>query len=191
MNKKLAFIGFLTAILMAPVFGQTPKMATVSMQRLFDGYYKKQEAFDRLNSVQRQAQEEMEERAAPLRELESRLEDIQERAQNQLLSDDARRDLEEEFNTLATQLRRRAGEFQQWQQQKVGELQQRQQQIRMNLIEEIRDVVLSVAREQGVDMVFDTSDVTGSGVPAVLYAASSLDMTDRVMRELNRNAPQG
>ncbi len=189
MNKKyLAFVSALALVIAAPAFANV-KIATVSMERLFDGYYKREEAFDRLSSVQRQAQEEAEERAAPLQRMQEELQELEERAENQLLSEEARADLMQEFNMKLQRLQQAAQEHRRWEQQKMQELQQRQQTIRMNLIEEIRDVVLAVAREDGVELVFDTSDVTGSGVPSVLYAASGFDMTDKVMRELNRSAP--
>ncbi|MCC5805023.1 MAG: OmpH family outer membrane protein [Opitutales bacterium] len=189
MNRKyLAFVSALALVIAAPAFANV-KIATVSMERLFDGYYKREEAFDRLSSVQRQAQEEAEERAAPLQRMQEELQELEERAENQLLSDEARADLMQEFNMKLQRLQQAAQEHRRWEQQKMQELQQRQQTIRMNLIEEIRDVVLAVAREDGVELVFDTSDVTGSGVPSVLYASSGFDMTDKVMRELNRGAP--
>lgn len=189
MNKKyFAFVSALACIIAAPAFANV-KIATVSMERLFDGYYKREEAFDRLSSVQRQAQEEAEERAAPLQRMQEELQELEERAENQLLSEEARAEIMREYQMKLQGLQQAAQQHQRWQQEKMQELQQRQQQIRMNLIEEIRDVVLAVAREDGFELVFDTSDVTGSGVPAVLYAASGFDMTDKVMRELNRGAP--
>ncbi len=188
MKKQLAVITLLATLMAVPAFAN-PKFLVVSMERLFDGYYKKQEAFDRLTSVERQAREEAEERAAPVMRLQEELRELEERAENSLLSDEARESIRQEFQQKYVNYQQLLTEHQRWNQQKVTEMQQRQMQIRQNLIEEIQDVVAEIGKEEGADFVLDTSDATGGGVPAVLYVKDSFDVTEKVLSRLNRSAP--
>jgi outer membrane protein len=165
-------------------------VVTVSMQKLFDGYYKSNEANQRLESIREQAVGEAQEKERELQAMAEEIRSMQEDLQNPVLSDDAKTQKGSELQALAEQGRRKQAEFQQWQQQTMNNLNQRSQEIRNSLIDEIVKVVNDVAlKRHSADLVFDTSDILGSGVPTVLYADSKLDITDEVMIRLNQEAP--
>lgn len=165
-------------------------VVTVSMQKLFEGYYKADEANQRLESIREQAVSEAQEKEQELQAMGEQLRSMQEELQNPVLSDESKADKQAELQAFAEEGRRKQAEFQQWQQQTMGNLNQRSQEIRNTLIEEIVKVVNDVALKQfSADLVFDTSDILGSGVPTVLYADSDLDITEKVMVKLNADAP--
>jgi len=165
-------------------------VVTVSMQKLFDGYYKSNEANQRLESIREQAVGEAQEKERELQAMAEEIRSMQEDLQNPVLSDDAKTQKGAELQALAEQGRRKQAEFQQWQQQTMNNLNQRSQEIRNSLIDEIVKVVNDIAlKRHSADLVFDTSDILGSGVPTVLYADSKLDITTEVMIRLNQEAP--
>jgi outer membrane protein len=165
------------------------KVVTVSMQKLFDGYYKSAESNQRLDSVRQQAVAEAQSKEKVLEETVQKINAFQEEMENPMLSDDARRQKEQEHARMIEEARRMQAEYQQWTQRTMNDLNQRGQQIRLELVGEIREVVKTVALRQGAQLIFDTSDILGSGVPTVLFADPMFDITDVVMREINRNAP--
>lgn len=163
---------------------------TVSMQKLFDGFYKSAEANQRLESIRAQAVSEAEAKQVELQEMAEGIRAMQEELQNPVLSDAKKEEKQAELQAKADEGRMKQAEFQQWQQQTMNNLNQRSQEIRNSLIEEIVKVVNDVAlKVYDADLVLDTSDILGSGVPTVLYADSKLDITDEVMSKLNENAP--
>jgi outer membrane protein len=165
-------------------------VVTVSMQKLFDGYYKSEEANQRLASIREQAVSEAQEREQELQAMAEEIRGMQEELQNPVLSEDSLAEKQAELQAKAEEGRQRQAEFQQWQQQTMNNLNQRSQEIRNELIEEIVKIVNDIAlKEYAADLVFDTSDIMGSGVPTVLYADSDLDITDKVMLKLNEDAP--
>jgi Skp family chaperone for outer membrane proteins len=165
-------------------------VVTVSMQKLFDGYYKSTEANQRLESIREQAVSEAQEKERDLQGMAEQIRTMQEELENPMLSDDAKTEKQAELQSIAEEGRRKQAEFQQWQQQTMNNLNQRSQEIRNSLIEEIVKVVNDIAlKDHSADLVFDTSDILGSGVPTVLYADSGLDITDKVMIRLNSEAP--
>lgn len=165
-------------------------VVTVSMQKLFDGYYKSTEANERLESIREQAVAEAQEKEQELQDMAEQIRSMQEELQNPVLSDDSKAEKQAELQGVAEEGRRKQAEFQQWQQQTMGNLNQRSQEIRNTLIDEIVKVVNDIAlKDYSADLVFDTSDILGSGVPTVLYADTDLDVTDQVMIKLNADAP--
>lgn len=182
------------AILMSMAFSfvaaeANTKIVTVSMQRLFDGYYKAAEANARLESIRQRAFEEAEEKQRGIQSKAERLESVQEEMENPMLSESARGQKQEELQRIVNEGRQMQFEYQQWEQQTMENLNRQSQQIRDDLIGEIRKVVDVIGREKGAQILLDTSDILGSGVPTVLWADPRLDITEEVMRELNRNAP--
>lgn len=188
-TKKL-LLSFIAAGLLLFNAASALNVVTVSMQRLFDGYYKSAEANERLESIRTRAVEEAQTKESELQELMNKVRELQEELQNPLLSEDGRRGKEAELQGVLENGRAKQAEFQQWQQTTMNNLNQRGQEVRAGIIEEIVKIVNEIAlRDHSADLVFDTSDILNSGVPTVLYAASSLDITDSVLVKLNEAAP--
>ena len=165
-------------------------VVTVSMQKLFDGYYKSAEANERLESLRENAVAEAQEKEKELQAVVETVNSKQEELQNPMLSEDAKAEKQAELQTIVQEGRQKQAQFQQWQQQTMNELNQRGQEIRRTLIEEIVKLVNEIAlRDFDADLVLDTSDIVGSGVPTVLYASDNLDITEKVLAKLNEDAP--
>lgn len=165
-------------------------VVTVSMQKLFDGYYKSTEANQRLESLREEAVAEAQQKEKELQDMVADIQAKQEELQNPMLSEDAKAEKQASLEEVVNQGRQKQGEFQQWQQATMAELNQRGQEIRRDLIAEIVKLVNEIAlRDFRADLILDTSDIMGSGVPTILYANSSLDITSKVLVKLNESAP--
>ena len=195
MHKMINLKKYLLPVLVMGAFAFNTASAelmvvTVSMQKLFDGYYKSDEANQRLESIRAQAVSEAEEKEQELQAMAEEIRLMQEDLQNPVLTDASKAEKQAELQAKAQEGQRKQAEFQQWQQQTMDNLNQRSQEIRNSLIDEIVKIVNDIAlKDYAADLVFDTSDIMGSGVPTVLYADSDLDVTAKVMRKLNEDAP--
>lgn len=187
---------FLLPFLALSAFAIQPAMAelqvvTVSMQKLFDGYHKSADANENLQSIQQQAQSEAQEKQESLQAMADEVRSMQEDLENPVLSESSKEEKQAEIQARMEEVRQKQREYQQWQQRTMNELQARNQEVRQSIIDEIVKVVNDIAlKEYSADLVFDTSDILGSGVPTVLYADSGLDITDKVLVKLNENAPK-
>ena len=56
-------------------------------------------------------------------------------------------------------------------------------------LEEIREVVQDMAKEQNYDLVFDKSGLGSRGIPFLLHSKDGVDFSDNVIAKLNANAP--
>ena len=68
-------------------------------------------------------------------------------------------------------------------------LQQRFQTFKTLMIEEITKVAVEIAKKHGATFLFDKSGPTLVGVSNVLYFDPSLDITDEVVAEINKDRP--
>ena len=52
------------------------------------------------------------------------------------------------------------------------------------------DTINKIASDAGYMMVFDKSGMTANGMPSILFSQNAMDVTDDVLKVLNRNAPK-
>lgn len=189
MKKLLLPLFALGAFVFNPAMAEVT-IVTVSMQKLFDGYYKSTQANQRLDSVREQAMTEAQEKEQELQALVEVIRGMQEELQNPVLSDESKAEKQAELQAKAQEGQQKQAEFQQWNQQTMADLNQQSQNIRKTLIDEISKIVNEMAlKDFSADLVLDTSDILGSGVPTVLFASDSLDITEKVLVKLNADAP--
>ncbi len=188
--KKLLLPVLVIGALAFNVANAELSVVTVSMQQLFDGYYKSTDANQRLESLREEAVAEAQEKEKELQAMVADIQTKQEELQNPMLSDEAKAEKQAALEGIVANGRQKQAEFQQWQQQTMAELNQRGQEIRRGLIQEIVGLVKEIAlRDFDADLIFDTSDIMGSGVPTVLHASDSLDITGKILLKLNADAP--
>jgi Skp family chaperone for outer membrane proteins len=68
-------------------------------------------------------------------------------------------------------------------------LDQQTQRMRQGILKEIKDVILKESRDSGYAMVLDKSGNTANGEPAVIYSQEALDITEDILKILNKNKP--
>jgi outer membrane protein len=69
-------------------------------------------------------------------------------------------------------------------------LEEQTQRMRQTILKEIDDVITTVARNDGYQLVLDKSGNTLNGVPAIVFSQDSLDITDDITKLLNKNQPK-
>jgi len=96
-----------------------------------------------------------------------------------LLSDQARTTREQELTTMQ-------GEIQQFLANKERELAQREEELMNPLLERVQNAINAVAGERGLTLVLNAQ---AAGSPVLLYADSSMDVTELVMNKLGIPKP--
>jgi Skp family chaperone for outer membrane proteins len=62
--------------------------------------------------------------------------------------------------------------------------------MRQTILKEIEDVIDKEARDAGYQLVLDKSGTTMNGVPSVVFSQDSLEITDDIVKILNKNQPK-
>ena len=70
-------------------------------------------------------------------------------------------------------------------------LEEQTQRMRQTILKEIQDVVDKEARDAGYQLVLDKSGNTLNGVPVLVFSQDQLEITEDIVKILNKNQPKG
>ena len=168
-----------------------PRAAVVNIQELFRNYYKTGETQDEISQERAEIQKDHNDMENRLRSLDAGLRRIAARLQAPDLQPLEKAALERERGLRFQERERFNRERRSVVERRNNELNQKMV-IRMRrLLEEIRKVVAEQAESEGYDLVFDTEGLNSTQVPVLLYAKDATDITPIILKELNKEAPDG
>ena len=165
-------------------------IATVDMTRLYNEYYKTNEANSKLQDSVEKAKVEAEDLVKQGQELVDEYKEVLERSKNPALTEEAQAKAATDADGVLQGIREKEQEVQQFQLATQRSLQQRQRTYRDLFMDEIKKVALEVADENGRNFVLDSSGITAVGVPVILYSDPKWDITDEVLEQINADAPE-
>ena len=189
---KKFLLSALVLTLQSFIFNQVSaehSIMTVDVTTLYDNYYKTKEAGEKIQGRFDTAKAQLDEMIASGEVEVEAYKTMVEQAQNPVLSNTAREDAERDADLQMEKIRTMQQEVQMFRQSTNNQLSQQQSTQRQFMLEEIKTVILEVAQEKGVDLVFDVSTGINVGLPSVIYANPSWDSTDDVLVVLNADAP--
>jgi outer membrane protein len=151
---------------------QDIKLGYIDSERIFNEYKavgEAQQQFDRDVEAWKKEAEQTE------RELQAMQEELE--SQRLLLSEKALQEKEAALQTMASEYER----FIQSVWGPTGKIAQRNAELTRPIMEKVRQVVDKLAAEQGFSLIFDAADGN------IVYGEKSLDLTDQVLTELNKD----
>ncbi len=163
------------------------KIASVNMQELQIMFHERVSVEARLQRDKADAEEEIKKRGEKLRALAQQLADLQKQS-DPTLSEQAIAKLRAQGAAIKNEFDAERQEYETFVQRRRIALQTLIQHEVRDMIEKIRQAVVSVAEAEGVDVVVDTATATQFG-PSFPYVKPSLSITDKVAAKLNVNAP--
>ena len=86
-------------------------------------------------------------------------------------------------------LRTLEGEIKEFEQRRTGQLREEESQVRTKILEEMSAVVEKLGKAGAYNMVLDKSGASMGGIPMALYVDGLTDITDDLIKELNKDAP--
>lgn len=174
-----------TALLAQPAV----KLVTVDMAKVYDNHYKTEEANAKFRDAEQKAQEQVEELNKQGQSLVDEYKELIEQSKSTMLTPEARSKAEADAQKKLEDIQRKQGEVQNFRTNTQRSLQQRIKTHRDLLLEEITKVVNDMAKAQGATLVVDKSGPTLFGIPSVLYSDPAFDITDAVIKEVNKDRP--
>jgi outer membrane protein len=192
MNKMIrtllslaAFGAGSTALLAQPAV----KLVVVDMAKVYDSHYKTEEANAKFRDAEQKAQEQVEELNKQGQTLVDEYKELIEQSKNTVLTAEARSKAEADAQKKLEDIQHKQAEVQTFRTNTQRSLQQRIKTHRDILLEEITKVVNDMAKARGATLVLDKSGPTLFGIPSVLYADAGYDITDEVVKEVNKDRP--
>lgn len=178
-------------ILMAlPAMAQN-RTATVNMAKVFENYWKKdqaQAAFD-----QRKAEFEKEGKGMMDDYNKSREEynKLLDSANDQSVTPEAREKRKAAAEDKLRELKTAENTIRTFKSTMDDQLSSQMKRMKDAILQDIRTAVTAKAKASGYTMVIDSSAESITGIPVLLYTNGDNDMTDSILSQLNAGAPAG
>ena len=166
------------------------KIATVDLTKLFKEYYRTKIIEQDFNEQSKVYRNYINRQAEILRKNEAEFRKKLNESLNVALAPAEREKRKAEVQSMERELKRSRAELEQYAAGRAKALQQSAAEQRLKVIEEIRAEIRRRAAIEGYTVVLDSSAQSINGAPQLLYSAESLDITDKVLTELNRGAKQ-
>ena len=172
----------------APAFAQG-KIATVSLNKLFDDYWKTKQAKAAFDDQKADLEKEGKAMMAEFNKSESDYKALLAASSDPAISDSERdkkkRDAEDKLKLLKDQQEAVV----KFQNQARVTLDERARRMRDNILSEVRKVIESKSRSLSYSLVIDVGAETPNATPIILYSNGENDITAAVLEQLNANAP--
>ncbi|MSU66337.1 MAG: OmpH family outer membrane protein [Opitutus sp.] len=191
MNKPIPFVIALAAFVIAAVTAQAQvvKIHVVDMAKLYDSHYKTVEQNGKIQADDQKAQEEVDKMNKEGNGLVEEYKALADQSTNPALSAEAKSKAQNEAQKKMEGIQQKKTEIATFIQNTRNSLQQRLQSFRSLMLEEISKLAADVAKRKGATLLLDKAGPTGIGISNLVYSDPGFDITDEVMKEINKAPP--
>jgi outer membrane protein len=166
-----------------------PKILVVDLAKLFDNHWKTQEQQAKLKADGAKAQDQIAALQKDGNALVDQFKELDEQSKNPTATAEAKAKAQADAQKLYDQIQQKRSELNSFAQNTQSTLRQRFETFKTLMIEEITKVAVDIAKKKNATFLLDKSGPTLVGVSNILYFDPSLDITDEVMAELNKDRP--
>jgi outer membrane protein len=194
MKNSLKSLGALLAFSAAAVgvvAQPAVKLVVVDMAKLYDTHYKTVEQNAKIQADDQKAQEEVEKMNKEGNALVEEYKALNEQSNSPALSAEAKSKAQNEAQKKLEAIQNKQREVQTFIQNTRNSLGQRLNTFRSLMLEEIGKVATEVAKRKGATVVLDKAGPTAIGISNLIYADSAYDITEDVLKEINKDRPAG
>ncbi len=176
------------AMLLLPmaIYAAEVKIAVIDLEDVFNNYYKTKVS---VANLRKQAEVFMA-YAKKLNESRAKLYEefkaIREEAQNLALSKAEQENKRIKAQEKYRDMKSKEAELKQYNNTKSAQLKQERAKMRDRILGDIRAAISKRAALTGYTIVLDKSGKSLSGVPAIIYNSPAIDITQSILKELNR-----
>jgi outer membrane protein len=189
-HSLVAIAAFGAATLVAQA-QPAPKILVVDMAKLYDTHYKTLEQNAKIQADDQKAQEEVEKMNKEGNVLVEEYKTLNEQSNNPALSSEAKSKAQNEAQKKLESIQNKQREVQTFIQNTRNSLGQRLNTFRSLMLEEISKIATETAKRKGATILIDKAGPTGIGISNLVYADPAYDITEDVMKEINKDRPVG
>jgi len=168
-----------------------PKIATLNLKTVFDGYWKTKQADIQLKDRQSDFEKA---RKGMLEDYQKANDDyakLVDSANDQAVSTEERDKRKKTAETKLMEIKEIQQSIGSFDRNMADSLRNQQKRMRDLILREIREILDKRARSAGFAMVFDTAAESIAQTPIVLFTTGLPDLTEEVLTQLNATAPTG
>ena len=165
------------------------KVLVVDMAKLLDSHYKTQEQNEKLRGDGQKAQEELDRLNKEGNALVEQYKELVDQSNNPAATAEAKNKVQSEAQRKMEEIQRKTNEVRTFEANTQRALQGRIRTFRDLMFDESGMIATDVAKPRGAALLVDKSGPSLLGIPAVIHFDPALDITDEVMKEINKDRP--
>jgi Skp family chaperone for outer membrane proteins len=182
--------GLLLAALLGSAAWAQPRIATVDMGKLFDGYYRTKQARAALDERKADIEKENAKMVEDLKKLREDYRTSLADANDQAVSHDERETRRKLADDKLKQLKKAEDNLLEYERGAQSAYNDQQARVTAKAVEEIRSVLEAKAGSAGYSLVLDVAALGATGLPVILYHNDpNNDLTQAILDQLNAAAP--
>jgi outer membrane protein len=192
MKKSILSLVTVAALALSPVAANaqsSPKILVVDLAKIFDNHWKTQEQQAKLQADEAKAQDQLAQITKDGNTLVEQFKELDEQSKNPTATAEAKSKAQADAQKKYEEIQQKHSEQSAFVQNTSNTLRQRFQTFKTLMIEEITKTAVEIAKRHGATFLLDKSGPTLVGVSNILYYDPTLDITDEVMAEVNKDRP--
>lgn len=190
MKTGILFAALFALISVAQVGAQDIKVATVDMKRLLKDYYRTEEAQQELNEKQALLTKANNEKQKQIQELEEEINTLRKQFEDPSLNEAKKKEIYEQLQLKQQEGIAMSRSLKEYLDRKRRQVQEEMQRQMRGILEEITKLLEEKAKAEDYDFVFDKSGNSTTQVPVLLYSKDTYDITEGLLKDLNKDAPK-
>jgi outer membrane protein len=189
--KSLVALAAFGAATLAAHAQPAVKILVVDMAKLYDTHYKTVEQNAKIQADDQKAQEEVEKMNKEGNSMVEEYKTLNDQSNNPALSAEAKAKAQDAAQRKLEAIQNKQREIQTFIQNTRNSLGQRLNTFRSLMLEEISKVATDVAKRKGATILVDKAGPSAIGISNFIYADPAYDITDEVLKEVNKERPAG
>ncbi len=187
---KTLVLGLCSLGLVTTTFAQTTgRIVTIDMQKIFDQYYKTPTARAKLEETRDQFTKELQVKQDDLKKQVDELNKLREDQDRPEYTAEVREQKRKAMTDKLGDMQKMQRDLEEYRRSHQKILEEQSLRMRQGILKEITDVVLKEAKDAGYLLVLDKSGNTLNGLPSVVFSQDSLEITQDIIKILNKNQP--
>jgi outer membrane protein len=168
----------------------TGRIVTIDLNKVFNDYYKTPIATTKLKDTVDSYKKEHDDMVANLKKQIDELNKLREEQDKTEYTAEVREQKRKALLEKTAETQKLQRDIEEYDTSHQNILKEQTQRMRQTIVKEITDVVAKEARDQGYQLVLDKSGNTLNGVPPIVFSQDNLDITDDIVKVLNKNQPK-
>jgi Skp family chaperone for outer membrane proteins len=192
MNKKIA----VWAVMAVCAWGfsaaaqGTGKIVTIDLNKVFNDYYKTPVATGKLKDTVDSYKKEHDDMVANYKKQIDELNKLREEQDKTEYTAEVREQKRKAVAEKIAETQKLNRDIEEYDNSHQNILKEQTQRMRQTIVKEITDVIAKEARDREYLFVLDKSGNTLNGVPAVIFSQDNTEITDDIVKILNKNQPK-
>jgi len=178
-----------TAVSLTSVNAEDLKIASVSMEKLFNEFHMTKKVQARVKVDQERIQKDNASRLEHIRGLQTEIEKLSKQRGDATVSDKKRLEIERQIKLKVSEGNAADNERRQWLQRQSKALGEQTGEEQRVILEKIQAKIADYAREQDFDLVVDQSSRSATRTPVFAFMKDKYDVTAVLLKDLNKDAP--